>query len=38
MIIYSPDQIEALLSEAGFRKISSDLVEEKNWLRCLSIK
>jgi SAM-dependent methyltransferase len=36
MIIYSPEQIEALLCKAGFREITIDLVEEKNWLRCVS--
>ncbi len=37
MSIYSPGELERLLQEAGFDLISSDTLEEKNWLRCLSI-
>ncbi len=34
MVIYSPVQLEQLLKEAGFSAVSTDLIEEKNWLRC----
>ncbi len=36
MTIYSPEQIEELLNKAGFKDISIDLLETKNWLRCLA--
>ncbi|MDY6826511.1 MAG: class I SAM-dependent methyltransferase [Bacillota bacterium] len=38
MAIYSPEQIEQTMKEAGFKNISTDLIEEKNWLRCLGRK
>ncbi len=36
MTIYSSEQIEELLNKAGFKDISIDLLETKNWLRCLA--
>ena len=36
MTIYSPEQLEQLLKDAGFTDVSIDLVESKNWLRCLA--
>ncbi len=36
MTIYSPEQLDQLLKDAGFSEISIDLVESKNWLRCLA--
>ena len=36
MTIFSPEQVEQLLKEAGFKKVSTDLVEAENWLRCLA--
>ncbi|HED23627.1 MAG TPA: class I SAM-dependent methyltransferase [Firmicutes bacterium] len=38
MTIYSPAQVEKLMKEAGFRNISTDMLIEKNWLRCLARK
>ena len=38
MIIYSPGTLRDLLKKAGFSAISIDVVEEKNWLCCLSSK
>lgn len=34
MTIYSPEQLEQLLKDAGFINVSIDLVEAENWLRC----
>ena len=36
MTIYSPEQLEQPLKDAGFTDISIDLVEAENWLRCLA--
>ncbi len=36
MTIYSPEQLEQLLNNAGFNEILIDLVESENWLRCLA--
>jgi len=36
MTMYSPGQLQRLLEEAGFSVVSLDLIEAKNWLRCLS--
>ncbi len=35
MTMYSPGQLEQLMKQTGFRVVSLDLIEEKNWLRCL---
>lgn len=35
MTIYTPRQLELLLEETGFAAVSTDLVEEKNWLCCV---
>ncbi len=36
MTIYSPEQLEQLLKDAGFTEILIDLVEKENWLRCIA--
>ncbi len=36
MTMYHPEELECMLQKAGFSLISLDLVEDKNWLRCLS--
>ncbi len=38
MTIYFPGQIEQTMKETGFINISTDLIKEKNWLRCLGKK
>lgn len=34
MNLYTPNELESLLKDAGFNNITIDLVEEKNWLCC----
>lgn len=36
MTIYSPEQLEQLLKDAGFTDIALDMIEVENWLRCLA--
>jgi SAM-dependent methyltransferase len=38
MNILSPEELKIILSEVGFNNIEIDLVEEKNWLRCVCNK
>ena len=38
MNILSADELKIILSEVGFKNIEIDLVEEKNWLRCVCVK
>lgn len=38
MNLYAPNELESLLKDAGFSKITIDLVEEKNWLCCICKK
>jgi len=38
MVISSPEDITAWLKEAGFKDVTIDLEEEKNWLRALARK
>ena len=36
MTIYSPEELDQHLKDADFDNISIDLIESKNWLRCLA--
>ncbi|GKU24875.1 class I SAM-dependent methyltransferase [Clostridium folliculivorans] len=38
MNIFSSDELELLLKDVGFGKIEIDLIEDKNWLRCMCKK
>ncbi|WP_160671848.1 class I SAM-dependent methyltransferase [Clostridium sp. C8-1-8] len=38
MNILSSEELKTILSEVGFNNIDIDLVEEKNWLRCVCSK
>ncbi|MFO7953113.1 MAG: class I SAM-dependent methyltransferase [Bacillota bacterium] len=36
MAMYSPGELKRLLEKAGFSVVALDLIEDKNWQRCLS--
>ncbi|GFZ29753.1 methyltransferase [Clostridium zeae] len=38
MNIFSSNELEILLKDVGFEKIETDLIEDKNWLRCMCKK
>ncbi|MBK1812081.1 class I SAM-dependent methyltransferase [Clostridium sp. YIM B02505] len=38
MNIFSADELENLLKDVGFEEIEIDLIEDKNWLRCMGKK
>ncbi|KNF08251.1 methylase involved in ubiquinone/menaquinone biosynthesis [Gottschalkia purinilytica] len=38
MKILSPDELEALMKNAGFKKVEYNLDEDKNWVRCIGEK
>lgn len=38
MTIYSPEQLKLLLKDSGFKNISINLIESKNWLRSLAFR
>ncbi|UNC90983.1 class I SAM-dependent methyltransferase [Candidatus Contubernalis alkaliaceticus] len=38
MILHTPEKLKELLEKAGFKSVTIDLMEEKNWLCCVSEK
>ena len=38
MILHTPEELKKLLQKAGFNCVTVDLVEENNWLCCVSEK
>lgn len=35
MKLHTPEELEALLLQAGFKTVTTDLIEDKNWLCCI---